>query len=67
MIYNIQRFILFFLSLLLLLFYMIFSYYFFKQEEEIANVILKSLKNNIAETSYTLSKNIEKKERLCFF
>ena len=62
MIYNIQRFILFFLSLLLLLFYMIFSYYFFKQEEEIANVILKSLKNNIAETSYTLSKNIEKKE-----
>lgn len=41
---------------------MIFSYYFFKQEEEIANVILKSLKNNIGETSYTLSKNIEKKE-----
>ena len=32
------------------------------QEEEVANVILKSLKNNITETSYTLSKNIEKKE-----
>ncbi|MDD3008172.1 MAG: EAL domain-containing protein [Arcobacter sp.] len=62
MIYNIQKFILFFLFSLLVLFYIIFSYYFFKQEEEVANVILKSLKNNITETSYTLSKNIEKKE-----
>lgn len=62
MIYNIQRFILFLLFSLLFLFYSIFSYYFFKQEEEIANVIYQSLKNNITETSYTLSKNIEKKE-----
>ena len=62
MIYNIQKFILFFLFVLLVLFYVIFGYYFFKQEEEVANVILKSLKNNITETSYTLSKNIEKKE-----
>ncbi len=62
MIFNIQRFILFLLFLLLFMFYMIFSYYFFKQEEEIANVILKSLKNNLTETTYTLSKNIEKKD-----
>lgn len=62
MIYNIQRFILTILLFLILLFYSIFSYYFIKQEEEIASVILKSLKNNISETSYTLSKNIEKKE-----
>ena len=62
MIYNIQRFILTILFFLILLFYSIFSYYFIKQEEEIASVILKSLKDNISETSYTLSKNIEKKE-----
>lgn len=62
MIYNIQRFILFILFFLIFLFYAIFSYYFIKQEEEIATVILKSLKNNITETSYTLSKSISKKE-----
>lgn len=62
MMFNIQRFILFILFSLLFLFYAIFSYYFFKQEEEIANVIYKSLRNNITEASYTLSKNIEKKE-----
>lgn len=62
MIYNIQRFILFILFFLIFLFYAIFSYYFIKQEEEIATVILKSLKNNITETSYTLSKSISKKK-----
>lgn len=62
MIYNIQRFILLILLTLLFLFYIIFNYYLLKQEEEMASVILKSLKNNITETSYTLSKNISKKE-----
>ena len=62
MIYNIQRFILFILISLIFLLYSLFSYYFIKQEEEIASVILKSLNNNISEISYTLSKNIEKKE-----
>lgn len=59
---NIQRFILFFLFILLLIFYTIFGYYFLKQEEEIANVILKSLKINIVETSYTLTKELKKKD-----
>lgn len=61
MIYNIQKFILFFISLILIIFYTIFGYYFFKQEEEISNIILKSLENNIIETSYKLAKSIEEK------
>ncbi|RXJ84619.1 putative bifunctional diguanylate cyclase/phosphodiesterase [Arcobacter cloacae] len=61
MIFNIQKFILFFISLILIIFYTIFGYYFFKQEEEISNVILKSLENNIKETSYKLAKSIEEK------
>ena len=61
MIYNIQKFILFFISLILIIFYTIFGYYFFKQEEEVSNVILKSLENNIKETSYKLAKSIEEK------
>lgn len=61
MIYDIQKFILFFISLILIIFYTIFGYYFFKQEEEISNVILKSIENNLKETSYKLSKSIEEK------
>lgn len=61
MIYDIQKFILFFISLILIIFYTIFGYYFFKQEEEISNVILKSIENNLKETSYKLSKSIEER------
>jgi len=67
MIYNIQKFILFFVFSLLFIFYIIFGYYFFKQEEEISNVILKSIENNLKETSYKLSKSIEKKDDILSF
>lgn len=64
---TIQKFILFLVFILLFIFYITFTYFFFKQEEEVANVILKSLKNNMSETSYTLSKNIREKEDILSF
>lgn len=67
MMFTIQKFILFFIFSLLFIFYTIFGYYFFKQEKEMANIILKTIKYNISELSYTISKGIKNKEDISSF
>jgi diguanylate cyclase (GGDEF)-like protein len=56
---NIRQFILLIIIVFTILIYTLFGYYFLKQEEEVASVILKTLKSNLSETSYTLSKNLQ--------
>ena len=58
---NIQNFLISFILILVIVFGSIFSYYFYKQEQEVATVILKTIKSNLSETSYTLSKSIKTK------
>lgn len=64
---NIQNFLISFLLILAMTFYAIFSYYFYKQEKEVAKVILKTLKSNLSEASYTLSKNIRVKNDIYLY
>ncbi|MDD2790208.1 MAG: EAL domain-containing protein [Sulfurimonas sp.] len=59
---SIQRFTLLIFVVVSVIFYALFTYYFFKQEEEMAAVIMKTLRNNIAETAYTVAKNTKNKE-----
>ncbi|WP_373071487.1 EAL domain-containing protein [Sulfurimonas sp.] len=58
MLLTIQRFTQITLMFVLLIVYLIFANYYLKQKEETSLVILNSLKNNMSELSYILSKNI---------
>lgn len=58
---NIQNFLMSFIIVITIFFGSIFSYYFYKQEQAVASVILKTIKSNLSEASYTLSKSIKTK------
>jgi len=55
---TIQKFILSMLFIMLTIIYAIFAKYYLYQREETASVILGSIKSDISETSYVLSKSI---------
>jgi diguanylate cyclase (GGDEF)-like protein len=58
MLLTIQKFTFLMLFIVLIIIYTIFTRHYLIQKEETASVILKSLKNDISELSYILSKNI---------
>jgi diguanylate cyclase len=64
---NIKRLILMFFFFILISLYSIFSYYFYAQENKLASVILKTLNNNIIETSYIMSKTIKSQDDIFSF
>lgn len=64
MTFRIHTFIISFLTLFGLYFYLIFSFYYQKQEEDRANIILKNLKSNLSELSYTISKELNRKNQI---
>jgi diguanylate cyclase (GGDEF)-like protein len=61
MLLTIQKFTFIIFVVLLLVIYTIFTRHYLAQREETASVILKSLKNDMSELSYILSKNITDK------
>jgi diguanylate cyclase len=64
---DIKRLILMFFFFILISLYSIFSYYFYAQENKLASVILKTLNNNIIETSYIMSKTIKSQDDIFSF
>ncbi|MBU0925039.1 EAL domain-containing protein [bacterium] len=64
---NIKKLNLIFFLFILISLYSIFSYYFYAQENKLASVILKTLNNNIIETSYTMSKTIKSSDDIYLF
>jgi diguanylate cyclase len=64
---NIKKLNLIFFFFILISLYSIFSYYFYSQENKLASVILKTLNNNIIETSYTMSKTIKSSDDIYLF
>ena len=67
MIINIKKLLILFFLFVLVSIYSIFTYYFYQQENKLANVILKTLNNNITETSYTISKTIKSLDDIYLF
>nr|MBP7741916.1 diguanylate cyclase [Aliarcobacter sp.] len=47
--------------------YFIFAYYFYKEENNLANVILKTINNNISESNYMISRSIKSKNDVFLF
>jgi len=58
MLLTIQRFTQILLIAILVVLYFIFANYYLKQKEQTSKVILKSLKNEMSELSYMISKNM---------
>jgi diguanylate cyclase len=67
MIMNIKKLLILFFLFVLISIYSIFTYYFYQQENKLSNVILKTLNNNITETSYTISKTIKSIDDIYLF
>ena len=67
MIINIKKLLILFFSFVLLSIYAIFTYYFYQQENKLSSVILKTINNNITETSYTISKGIKSIDDIFLF
>ena len=58
MLLTIQKFTILIILLILSVTYFVFAKYYIEQQEETASVILSTLKNDMSELSYILSKNI---------